>query len=76
MAFSPQTQLTNFRYKKAKLHRKFKGLNVDKNMTDLKNVLEQHNNETQYHIYHGSLNKGDTAAAKRIFHIFMIGTLL
>ena len=70
VTFSPQTWLTPQRYKKANLHKKFEGLDIDENITDLKNLLEQRDQEkTMYHIYYGRHNGGDTKMAKRISHI-------
>lgn len=67
IAFSPQTYLTEFRIEKAKLRKKYKGLSVDMNLTKLKNFLSEYNNEkTQFRIYYGELNKGDTKHAKDI----------
>jgi len=69
ITFSPQTYLTQGRYKKAGLDKKFKGFKIDKKMTDFKYVLENFkNNKTIYHIYYGKLNKSDVNHAERISH--------
>lgn len=70
VAFSPQAYLTKGRYKKANLHEKFKGFDIDENITDLKNVLENSkNNKTEYHIYYALYNDFDVDHAGRISHI-------
>lgn len=69
--FSPQTYLTNFRFEKAKLHKKYEGLNIDIELTKLKNFLERYGNyKTKYRVYYGSFNKGDTRHAKEIGHCY------
>ena len=69
MAVSPQTMLTETRRRK-QLNRKFEEYDIDESYTDLKDVLENtENDKTIYKIWHGRLNKGDTKAAKRISHI-------
>lgn len=66
-AFSPQTWLTPFRYKKAGLEKKFKGLNIDESITNLKNVLAKYDTgKTKYHIYYGTKHSGDTKHAKNL----------
>lgn len=70
ITFSPQSFLTRGRYKKAHLDEKFKGFDIDKNMTDAKYVLENSDNDkTIYHIYYAALNKTDVRHAERIAHI-------
>lgn len=70
MVFSPQTILSKGRRIRKKLNEKFKPYDVDESLTDLKQVLEEKgNNKTIYKVWHGSLNKSDAAAAKRISHI-------
>lgn len=67
IAYSPQTWLTDFRWTKAKLKKKYDGLDIDMELTNLKNFLKKYKNKkTIYRIYYGSLNKGDTKAAKNI----------
>ena len=69
VAFSPQTWLTEFRYKKAKLHKKFEGLDIDEKITDLKNVLDKYDQgKTMYHIYFGNKHGGDVKQANNISH--------
>lgn len=66
-AFSPQTYLSEFRYRKAKLKKKFKGFNIDESITDLKNVLSKYDTgKTKYHIYYGRKNGGDTKHAENL----------
>ena len=70
MAFSPQTYLTEKRWIKSELHKKFKGYDIDESLTDLKRVLEKTNNhKTIYKIWYGKKNKNDSKAIKRISHI-------
>lgn len=67
IAFSPQTRLTDFRYKKAKLAEKYKGLDIDESLTDLNSFLRKYqNNKTVYRIYYGALNRIDTGHANNI----------
>lgn len=70
VAFSPQTFLTRSRYKKANLNEKFKDIDVKKEVSDLKLLLENSKNKkTIYHIYYANLNKTDVRHAERISHI-------
>lgn len=67
ISISPQTCLSEARYKKYKLKEKFTGLNVNKEETDLKVILEKYgNNHTQYHLYFGKYNSGDVGYVNRI----------
>ena len=67
IAISPQTFFTPERYKKNKLDEKYKNLNVNKEETDLKVILEKYNNNhTYYNIYYGKHNKLDTLFAMRM----------
>jgi len=76
-AFSPQTVLNEARYKKSKLHKKFKGLNIDKPFTDLKNVLSDNDNtKTVYHLFYGDKNLHDPQHAKRISNIENVTVIL
>jgi hypothetical protein len=67
LAISPQTYLTNLRYKKNNLHQKYEGLNINKEETNLKVVLDRYNNNfTKYNIYYGKYNLNDVAMAEKI----------
>jgi len=67
LAISPQTYLTNGRYKKNDLHRKFEGLNINVDETNLNVVLDRYNNNhTIYNIYFGRYNLNDVAMAEKI----------
>jgi len=66
MSFSPQTLLTTTRRKKS-LNNKFSGYDIDESLTDLKEVLLKYDTGlTNYKIWYGSKNTGDTKAAKRL----------
>jgi hypothetical protein len=67
VSISPQTYLSEGRYKKYKLEEKFSGLNINKEETDLKVILKRYgNNHTQYNLYFGKYNASDVAYATRI----------
>ena len=67
IAYSPQTWLTTFRMEKAKLKKKYEGLNIDMEITDLRNFIEKYQNKkTIYRIYYGEGNKSDSKAAKNL----------
>jgi hypothetical protein len=69
VAISPQTYLSKFRYRKNNLKEVYTGLNINKEETDLKVILERYgNNNTQYHIYFGKYNNVDSDHAERISH--------
>lgn len=69
IAISPQTYLTQARYKKSGLEKKFTGFDVNREETDLKVILERYNNHfTQYNVYYGRYELNDVAAAERISH--------
>lgn len=69
IAISPQSYLTPGRYIKNHLDSKFEGLNINKEETDLKVILEKYgNNHTQYDIYFGKHNASDLDHATRISH--------
>jgi len=70
MAFSPQTMLSKKYRIKKKLNEKFKPYKIDESLTDLKQVLEEHeNNKTKYHIWRGEKNSSDVLASERLSHI-------
>lgn len=67
IAISPQTYLTPARYIKNHLDSKFAGIDVNKEETDLKVVLERYGtSKTQYHLYFGKQNDIDVDQASRI----------
>ena len=69
IAISPQTYLSKFRYRKNNLKEIYAGLNINKEETDLKVILEKYENaHTQYHIYFGKYNSVDRDHAERISH--------
>jgi hypothetical protein len=69
IAISPQTNLTNFRYKKNRLNEKFEGLNVNKEETDVKYIMENYGKEkSKYFIFYGDKHSGDVKAANRLSH--------
>jgi predicted esterase YcpF (UPF0227 family) len=69
VAIAPQTYLSNYRYKKHRLNEKFRGLNINKEETDLKVILERYNNNyTKYKIYYGEHNECDKKYVERISH--------
>jgi len=69
IAISPQTWLTPFRYKKNRLAEKFEGLNVNKEETDIKVMIEKYGiSKSRYFIYYGEKHSGDVQAAKRLEH--------
>jgi predicted esterase YcpF (UPF0227 family) len=69
IAIAPQTYLSKYRYKKHNLTKKFNGLNINKEETDLKVILEKYNNNhTIYKIYYGKHNSMDKNYAERISH--------
>jgi predicted esterase YcpF (UPF0227 family) len=67
ISISPQTYLTKSRYIKYNLYEKYKNFNINKEETDLKIILEKYgNNHTEYDIYFGKYNRGDSKYASRI----------
>ena len=67
IAISPQTILNSHRYKKNNLHKKFKGLNVNKDETEIQYIIEKYGClKSKYFVYYGDKNGADTAQAKRL----------
>jgi len=70
IAISPQTMLTSFRYKKNRLNKKFEGLNVNKEETYIKVIIERYGSpKSKYFVYYGNKNVPDTEHAKRLENV-------
>ena len=67
ISIAPQTYLDDRVYRKYKLNEKYSGLDINKEETDLKVILERYgNNKTKYYLYYGSKHVIDKNYANRI----------
>lgn len=67
LAISPQTEIIERRKIKYRLYEKWKGLDINEEELDLRNILEKYDKgKTVYKIFYGDKNKKDTEQAERI----------